>query len=336
MTGPNIVSPHDRFFHSVMEHRPVAIDFLNHHLPERIRQALDVESLRLLPTTYVDVKFQKSYSDVVFRCKLAEKTAYITILAEHQSTPDKFMPFRVTHYVLGLLNSLNRKHPGELLPAVYTLVFYHGEQTPYPYSLNLLDCFDDPLNVMKDTLFQPLPLIDVNQLSDEELLQQQWVGPVAMALKHIREADMTPYALRILDALTGWPEDDPETVELLKLLLNYVYVVGNIDDAEAFFEAGNNRTSGLVRSEMMTIAEKLREQGMKKGRMQGMQEGRERGMQEGREQGREQGIKEGERKGLEKTAMTMLQEGVEVAFIAKVTGLSVADIEQMQVSLEQQ
>ncbi|MEJ2417991.1 MAG: Rpn family recombination-promoting nuclease/putative transposase, partial [Exilibacterium sp.] len=54
----------------------------------------------------------------------------------------------------------------------------------------------------KDTLFQPLPLIDVNQLSDEELLQQQWVGPVAMALKHIREADMTPYALRILDALT--------------------------------------------------------------------------------------------------------------------------------------
>ncbi len=113
------------------------------------------------------------------------------------------------------------------------------------------------------------------QLSDEELLQQQWVGPVAMALKHIREADMTPYALRILDALTGWPEDDPDTVELLKLLLNYVYVVGNIDDAEAFFEAGNNRTSGLVRSEMMTIAEKLREQGMKKGREQGMQEGRE-------------------------------------------------------------
>ncbi len=139
---------------------------------------------------------------------------------------------------------------------------------------------------------------------------------------------MTPYALRILDALTGWPEDDPETVELLKLLLNYVYVVGNIDDAEAFFEAGNNRTSRLVRSEMMTIAEKLREQGMKKGR--------EQGMQEGREQGREQGIKEGERKGLEKTAMTMLQEGVEVAFIAKVTGLSVADIEQLQVSLEQQ
>ncbi len=81
----------------------------------------------------------------------------------------------------------------------------------------------------------------------------------------------------------------------------------------------------------MTIAEKLREQGMKKGRVQGMQEGREQGMQEGREQG----IKEGERKGLEKTAMTMLQEGVEVAFIAKVTGLSVADIEQLQVSLEQ-
>ncbi|MEJ2415400.1 MAG: Rpn family recombination-promoting nuclease/putative transposase [Exilibacterium sp.] len=308
MADPKIVNPHDSFFHAAMEHPPVAIDFLNHHLPEKIRQGLDVESLRLLPTTYVDTNLRNRFSDVVFHCKLADKPAYIGILVEHQSKPDKLLQLRVMQYLFGLLNSINRRQPGQLLPAVYTLVFYHGKETPYPYSLNLLDCFDDPLNIMDDVFQRPLSLIDVNQLSDEELLQQKWVGPVSM--KHIRAENITPYAMAIFEALTRWPLDHPETVELLKLLLNYLFNVGNISDVDAFIEVDMNRLSGPIRSEVMTIAEKLREKGM------------------------QEGERKGEQKGLEKAALMMLREGVEMAFIAKVTSLSVADIERLQASLE--
>ena len=63
------------------------------------------------------------------------------------------------------------------------MVFYHGSATPYPYSLNLWDRFDDPLNIMKGVPNRPLPLIDVNQLLDEALQQREWVGPTAPVSK---------------------------------------------------------------------------------------------------------------------------------------------------------
>ncbi len=81
--------------------------------------------------------------------------------------------------------------------------------------------------MMTEVFNRPLPLIDVNQSSDEELLQQKWVGPVSMALKHIRDADIAPHALAIFDTLTTWPLDHPETTELLKLLLNYLFPYEN-------------------------------------------------------------------------------------------------------------
>ncbi len=59
----------------------------------------------------------------------------------------------------------------------------------------------------------------------------------------------------------------------------------------------------------MTIAEKLREKGM------------------------QEGERKGEQKGLEKAALMMLREGVEMAFIAKVTNLSAVDIERLRTLL---
>ena len=75
------------------------------------------------------------------------------------------------------------------------------------------------------------------------------------------------------------------------------------------------------------------EEGMKAGRAQGMQEGRAQGMQEGRTQGmqegRTQGMQEGELNKARKIALVMLQKGLEVSLISEATGLSVAEIEQL-------
>ena len=53
------------------------------------------------------------------------------------------MPFRIHHYLFGVLHSHWKQHPDKPLPPVYALLLYHGSDTPYPYSLNLLDCFED-------------------------------------------------------------------------------------------------------------------------------------------------------------------------------------------------
>jgi predicted transposase/invertase (TIGR01784 family) len=317
VAGPKINNPHDKFFRAAMEHKPVAADFFNHHLPSKVRQALNVESLKLIQQSYVDNGMQESISDLVFSCELADKPAYLALLVEHQSSPDPMLPFRIHGYLFGILQSYRKQRPNGLLPAVYTLVFYHGEATPYPYSLDLLDVFDDPLGLMREVLYQPLSLIDVNQLTDEELMKQQWVGPMARALKHIRERDLAPFALDILGTLT-WSMTEAEAVELLQLLLNYLLKVGNIEDVKTFVEVSTERLSGPVRSEIMTFADKLKDEGM----------------QQGIQEGRREGIQAGSQERAEKIALTMLQEGVEAAFVAKVTGLSLSHVERLSLTLK--
>ncbi len=147
-----ISTPHNDFFLAMMKYQEFSIAFFKQHLPQKLMQALDTKSLKLLDTTYLDDSLKKSISDLVFSCKIKGKLSYITLLVEHQSTADKLMPFRIFHYLFGFLNNHRKEHPKQPLPPVYTLLFYHGEVTPYPYSLDLLKCFDDPLKIMDDVL----------------------------------------------------------------------------------------------------------------------------------------------------------------------------------------
>ena len=76
----------------------------------------------------------------------------------------------------------------------------------------------------------------------------------------------------------------------------------------------------------MTFAEKLEERGMQKGKLEGILEGEARGKQEGKIEGKKEGITEGKTD----TALKMLNEGVELAFISKVTDFSLAELKRLQ------
>jgi len=295
---PNI---HDKFFRAAMKNPQLAIDFIQHYFPKDICLALDTKTLKLIPNSYISDDLQETASDLVFSCQIASKEAYISLLIEHQSRPDKMMPFRVHHYLFGLLHDYRKQYPKNQLPAVYTLVFYHGTQTPYPHSLSLQDCFDDPLNIMSKVLYQKLPLIDVNQLSDEELKKQHWIGPMLTAMKYIRKKDMTEQALAILSSIM-WNTDKPEEKSLLRLLLNYLFRRGNIQTKVIKTQARTRQLPHAIRRDVMTLAEQLQ--------------------QEGRNEGIQENTKE--------IAIKLLDEGSEVAFVHKITGLPIKQIEALK------
>ena len=72
--------------------------------------------------------------------------------------------------------------------------------------------------------------------------------------------------------------------------------------------------------------EKGIERGMEKGREEGMEKGREEGMEKGREEGIEKGREEGRETNKKNIALKMLKEGLDKAFISKITNLSEAEI----------
>ncbi len=302
---------HDAFFRSMLENQQVALDFIRQYFPKDIILALDANSLRLIKNTYIDKDLKATTSDLVFCCKLANKEAYLCLLIEHQSSPDKMMPVRAYHYLFNVLNSFRKQYPDQAMPAVFTLVFYHGEQTPYPYSLKLEDCFDDPLNIMSKVFDRPLSLVDVNQLSDDELKQQEWVGPMAMAMKHIRKRDMTHYALDILASLR-WNIEKSQGDELLQQLLLYLYHGSKIIDLKKVIHS-TVQIGEPIRRRVMTLAEQLEEKGMKRGMKQGMQQGMQKGIQQSTND----------------MAIKMLKEGTDLAFISRMTGLSLEEIKQL-------
>ena len=72
--------------------------------------------------------------------------------------------------------------------------------------------------------------------------------------------------------------------------------------------------------------EKGRKEGRKEGRVEGMEKGREEGMEKGIEKGREEGIE----KGLELTAINMINEGYSDVQTAKITNLSIEQIQKLR------
>ena len=85
-------------------------------------------------------------------------------------------------------------------------------------------------------------------------------------------------------------------------MLTFFYIdlqnKGNIEDIDSFVESSIEQLSSPIRSKMMTFAEKLEERGIEQSKRD--------------------------------IALRMLNEGVELAFISKVTDLSLADLERLQ------
>lgn len=164
-----INDPHDKYIRKMMRYKRVSVEFLEWFLPRHLSEILDLDTLKLLDGSYIDDSFNETMSDLVFDCvyKLKEEASdivrksKIVILIEHQSTPERFMPIRVYNYLFNLLNvhlknedfvenDINVKDKGytQVLPAIYPMVFYHGLPKNYPYSMNVLDCLANPLNIM--------------------------------------------------------------------------------------------------------------------------------------------------------------------------------------------
>jgi predicted transposase YdaD len=86
---------------------------------------------------------------------------------EHQSTATWNMPLRMTEYQLSIINNHLKANPNQTtLPIVVPLLFYHGTQSPYPFSLDILDLFDD-YNLAAQTFARPARLIDLTVIPDE-------------------------------------------------------------------------------------------------------------------------------------------------------------------------
>jgi predicted transposase/invertase (TIGR01784 family) len=234
-----------------------------------ISQRIQWDSLKLSNKSYTDDKLSQLHSDVVYACQIDGKSSYIYILMEQQTTPDPLLPFRFLQYNVAMLTEhLSQSKEGkqkEKLPIILNLCLYSGKKTPYPYSVDIYDCFADPA-LAKAKMFQPLSLIDLGQLSEEELKRHGTADLMELLIKQSREK-----------TFLTWMQEHPE--EIIKLseslygISGIHYILANERD-----HLPNQIIDAIIaiaphkKEYIMTAAQQLRQEGIREGRQEGMKQ----------------------------------------------------------------
>lgn len=217
-------------------------------------------------------------------------------LIEHQSSPDRHMAFRLIRYAIAAMQR-HLDAGNEQLPLVVPLLFYHGQITPYLYSMRWLDEFGDP-DMVQQLYTGDFPLVDVTVIPDDEIMQHRRMAILELLQKHVRQRDLAELLEQLVTLLlAGYT-----TNEQLASLMNYMLQVGDTASPETFIRELARRAP-QHEEVLMTIAQKLEQKGLERG----LEKGRLEGIQLGEAKGRQEGVLEGELA----VVRTMLANGID-------------------------
>ncbi|NEG64481.1 Rpn family recombination-promoting nuclease/putative transposase [Pantoea agglomerans] len=300
-------TPHDATFRQFLSQPDIARDFMELHLPTKLRAICDLSTLKLESGSFVEDDLRQYFSDVLYSLKTTAGDGYIHVLVEHQSTPDRHMAFRLMRYaVAAMQRHLESGH--KQLPLVIPVLFYTGRRSPYPYSTRWLDEFDDP--ALAENLYgNAFPLVDVTVIPDEEIMGHRSMAALTLLQKHIHQRDIATLTDRLATLLMADYLSSPQVTALIHYLLQ----AGESADSEAFVRELAQRVPQHGDA-LMTIAQQLEQKGIEKGIEKGIQLGEQRGIEKGK---------------LE-VAQTMLRNGLDRNTVMQMTGLTESDLEQLR------
>jgi hypothetical protein len=199
--------------------------------------------------------------------RAAGRRAFIYVLVEHQSRPDRFMALRLLRYIGRILDAYRRNNPkAHRLPAVIPLVLCH-DRKPWPYATDLGALYDlsrdarsDLGSLLPDFRFvlDDLASCDVSQLTDRAA--SPLVTIALFALKRARHAPDLLSELMCIAQEFAALERVTAPDEQIAALLHYIVRVSHVKPRHwlAFAQA---HAGPKLETIMKTTAEQLLERG---------------------------------------------------------------------------
>jgi len=248
---------HDQNFKALMSEPDFLNDFLKAYLPQNLQRLINLNTAEITPRPlkHLEPKTNKSFeADLVYCLKNTNQTqdqhTLLFIHIEHQSTPDKNMPFRIAHYQTAQIASymkenINKDSP----PQIISFIYYQGVE-PWSYKINFKNCAPGLI------IF-----INLSATSDEVLLTHQGIGEIEIFLKHIIKQD---YKNRVNFLSPGLQNCNDRWREIL---LKYLACITEFSEDEFthIVESCAPKSKGVV----MTLAERWIEKGIEKGITEG-------------------------------------------------------------------
>ncbi len=191
-----------------MADKNIAIAFFETFIPIEILNRLDLGSLTLTNTSYINEQLDESFSDIVFQCKENQsknEQIQITILLEHKSVIDKNVAIQILKYlVLGYEANL-KNHTK--ISAIIPILFYHGNKEWSQFSLDSL--FNQSKNNYRQFIpFYEIIFVDLFRYSDEfiQQLSNLFLSSALLTQKYSRNPNIL--IKKIVNIFNGLDPDD--------------------------------------------------------------------------------------------------------------------------------
>lgn len=309
-----IVNKHDAVFKEVFSQKRIAKDFIENNIPKEALDIIDTNSMELIKDTFINKELQGSFSDLIYEVKINNRDAYICFLLEHKSYRDKLTIFPLNKYILEAWTAVIQKENREELPIILPIVVYHGEKEwsiktdlrdMIPEFYELPEYFKDRIPVFGYDL--------INMGKSGRIDFKKFNKLTALMLTAFRDAfekDLKTVLREFLLAVEEAEKEEGE--EAIRYYVEiYIRYIENIhrDLTEEDIEGEIEKLGGKG-AVTMSILQKREEKGKQEGK------------REGKREGRQEGIKE--------IAKNLLKEGIEIAFVAKTTGLSKSEVEKLK------
>jgi hypothetical protein len=269
----SIHQPHDKLFKGGFKDPVNAAGFLRGQLPGTVSAAIDWETLRLEPGSFVDSHFRHCESDLLFSARCADAECRIYLLFEHISTPVPALALKLLRYMVRIWEScLMDSSSDAKLPVILPVVLLQNARV-----WEVAPCFSALLEVPADLDDGLRPFIPDFVFTLVQL--------AALPFDAIRGTPAGILTLRVMKAeregsLLGdevWDERLMLQVsqEVFDLVLRYL-LRGDID-REAFGDRMKRIIHPQLQSNVMSLAEQLIQEGVEQGIEKGIEKGIERG-----------------------------------------------------------
>ena len=290
--------PHDKIFKLILAEKKQAIELINKVL--NLSPKLTENEIERYSTEHIDYLLRESASDFVYKMKQMD----VFFLLEHQSTIDYNMPKRILEYEVEIIKEAVKgkrlTKNNHKLPMVIPIVIYTGSRR-WNVEKYIQDC-QVILKGAEKVKLGEYYVIDVNDYSNEELENDElFLSKVLLLEKLKREEEI----IQVLDRIIH-TEKDSKNQQILKRVIAFI-LKGKISDKNI-----EKLMKKLEKEEPDMVIEVLQKENERQ-----------------RKIGIREGVKQGIKQATLKIAKKMLQSGIKLEEIEKVTGLTKEEIKKL-------
>ena len=247
--------------------------------------------MQIRKDSFIEKELQEFFTDILYEVNINNSPAFIYLLFEHQSSPDKLVAFRLLRYFVKIWELYLKQNNTSSLPPIIPLILYHGKKR---WTIN--QKFSNVILGHTEELAQYTPnfsylLYDLSRYTDEEIKGNISLRIFLSLFKHIFDDDLFSHLENIFKLLKKLSYTDKSGLEYIELVLRYIMNTSDKPTTNELKEIVEKIISKDTGGTIMSLASQLIEEG----RLEGRQEGR----LEGRQEGRLEGILEAIKLGLE-------------------------------------